>query len=481
MQGLSIQTPTTDLSVSCQHMIPEDIEIQEFSQYFNLEQLRLIRKFLISMTDQSKNPSQNNKIKIFFLNWYETFLKSLIFDVISTITRVLIGDKNFVYSSISILADFLNFVMVSVLGASKHNALLMTYVVGDVNVTIRPIRNDKLRMIGLEPKFFLEVNSIIADQYTVLVKLGNGVYGDVYLIKNIFTHQLFAFKLFEQSTDYENELWNVSYLSNIPGVVHPISTIKINLFGVDCCGYLMQYFEEGTLEQYAIKHSLHEKTPEKRNELVRIFKELVYIIRECNNNGVYHCDIKPHNVLMTLDGHPYIADWGISSVSSDNTLDCCWYRDINHLIVSEPFRDPYTWLILRNQPLTPREGEHPLEYRASFLVDIWAILLSMIWILSNGRYLICKSFDVFKKGQYFDENSQELIDQAIDSVFDDDESNKIFKDFLKEWLNIGIFKEMNESVLQDSPDFLLSIYSAFFNELDKVSPSKPKHREEESM
>jgi hypothetical protein len=66
-------------------------------------------------------------------------------------------------------------------------------------------------------------------------------------------------------------------------------------------------------------------------------------------------------------------------------------------------------------------------------------------------------------------------------VFDNDESQKLFKDFLKKWLNIRIFLEMNESTQQDNPDFLSSTYSAFFNELDMVSPSKPKRREEESV
>jgi len=424
----------------------------------------LIQKFFFSIMKPTFI-SQRQKIKIFFQEYENIFLTSTIFDVITSITYHLIPTTTL----LSDFMDFMDFVMVSVLGISKLDT--MKYVVGTISVIIKPIQNDEQFIIGLNAKFLLEKDCVIACQYLVLGILGNGVYGDVYLIKDIFTDQIFAFKLFKEPIDCDTEIANLCHLATISNVVKPVSVIEINFFGVAFCGYLMPYFDAGTLEEYAKKHSLHERTPEKRNKLLSIFWELLEILRKCHELGVCHNDIKPHNILMTKDGHPHIADWGLSSVSLDKLM---WYTDINSLIVSKPFRDPFTWWIFSQQEQT-RKGEKKPKYRASFLVDIWGILLCVIWILSNNRYLKCPIFDVFQNGEYFEKNSQILINKAIDSVLDD-KSEQDFNLFLKKWLDISVFMTLNK-VPQNDSDLLLRKYDELFEDFNNFFHREPEQTE----
>ena len=48
------------------------------------------------------------------------------------------------------------------------------------------------------------------------------------------------------------------------------------------------------------------------DELWRIVSGLATALQEAHWRGVYHMDVKPPNVLLTHDGSPIIADWGIS-------------------------------------------------------------------------------------------------------------------------------------------------------------------------
>lgn len=468
MNEINAQTSTQKPISETLQLKISDIKIIAVKEYFNQNDLRLIQKLFFSIM----NPtflSQRQKIKIFFQEYENIFLTSTIFDVITSITCHLIINKDYVFISTTLLSDFIDFVMVSVLGISKHDKdkSTMTYVVESIIPIIKPIQNDEQFIIGLNLKFLLEKDSVIACQYLVLDILGKGVYGDVYLIKDIFTDQIFAFKLFKEPIDCDTEIANLCHLANISNVVKPVSVIEIIFFGVAFCGYLMPYFDAGTLEEYAKKHSLHERTPEKRNKLLSIFWELLEILRKCHELGVCHNDIKPHNILMTEDGHPHIADWGLSSVSPDKLM---WYTDIDFLIVSKPFRDPFTWSIF-NQKKQMRKGEKQPKYRASFLADIWEIILCIISILSNDRYLKCPIFDVFQNGGYFKSFSQILINKAIDSVLD--ESEQAFNHFLKKWLDIRVFMTLNE-VPQNDSNLLLRMYDELFEDLKKFFQNEPE-------
>ena len=55
------------------------------------------------------------------------------------------------------------------------------------------------------------------------------------------------------------------------------------------------------------------------DQATSLFKEIATGMMHLHRKGVFHCDLKPGNVLLDQDGHPRVADFGQSRLSTDDT------------------------------------------------------------------------------------------------------------------------------------------------------------------
>ncbi|MCC6660220.1 MAG: serine/threonine protein kinase [Phycisphaerales bacterium] len=67
-----------------------------------------------------------------------------------------------------------------------------------------------------------------------------------------------------------------------------------------------EYVEGGTLEDWA------RGAARGRRDLVRVASGIARGVQAAHSAGVVHCDLKPANILMTSDGEPRIADFGVA-------------------------------------------------------------------------------------------------------------------------------------------------------------------------
>lgn len=146
-------------------------------------------------------------------------------------------------------------------------------------------------------------------------------------------------------------------------------------------------------------------------------------LRQCHINGVFHCDIKPHNILIDNQGKPVLADFGIGKSRNRNHW-CCSILNVRY---TPWYRDPWNW----NQ-----ERKKGLNFNVSIYSEIWALLLSFIHVLSIGQFEGNRIFSVFRDGNYFCFHSQKFINDAIDVVFSSSSFQEPCSLFFKKWLDI---------------------------------------------
>ena len=78
--------------------------------------------------------------------------------------------------------------------------------------------------------------------------------------------------------------------------------------------YVMEYLEEGSLDQYIDKHH-----PVDVESAVSVFREIALGLSHAHRKGILHCDLKPANILLDNDQRPRLADFGQSRLSHDQS------------------------------------------------------------------------------------------------------------------------------------------------------------------
>ncbi|XP_073474311.1 protein kinase C theta type-like [Aquarana catesbeiana] len=137
-------------------------------------------------------------------------------------------------------------------------------------------------------------------------KLGEGAYGKVYLATHRDTLTRVALKMVKKksmlgnptSTLIEREV--LEMVQNIPFCAQAYATFQTenHLF------FVMEYMGQGDLA-----HQI-EKTWLPLPTIRRMSAELLCGLQHLHSRGIFHRDLKPANILIHLNGHVYIADFG---------------------------------------------------------------------------------------------------------------------------------------------------------------------------
>ena len=78
--------------------------------------------------------------------------------------------------------------------------------------------------------------------------------------------------------------------------------------------YVMDFIEQGSLEDQLQKHGVYSS-----DDAVELFQEIAQGMMHLHGKGIFHCDLKPANVLLDEDAKPRVADFGQSRLSSDRS------------------------------------------------------------------------------------------------------------------------------------------------------------------
>ena len=164
--------------------------------------------------------------------------------------------------------------------------------------------NNDLTMTGGE-------NPLLAGRYQVVRQLGTGGMGSVWLAEDTqLDNKLFAVKMLPAILVSNKRAYRQLKDEALVAMrlVHP-NIVQIRAFEENNGNpfLVMDYIEGQTLDDY-----LAEKGKLSEEETIRLLKPIAAALDYAHGEGVVHRDVKPANIMIRKDGHPYILDFGIA-------------------------------------------------------------------------------------------------------------------------------------------------------------------------
>jgi serine/threonine-protein kinase len=151
--------------------------------------------------------------------------------------------------------------------------------------------------------------------YEMLEKLGQGAMGTVYKARQLSMNRLVAIK-----TLHPRLAANPDFLKRLTGEAHIAAKLSHNnivqAIDVGRAGPI-QYFVMEYVSGTTIKAELEEGKMFSEKEAVEITLQIAQALQHAHRRGLIHRDVKPANIILTLDGIAKLADLGMARETED--------------------------------------------------------------------------------------------------------------------------------------------------------------------
>jgi len=162
------------------------------------------------------------------------------------------------------------------------------------------------------------VSKIFGGRYEVLERIGDGGMAIVYKAKDLLLNRVVTIKVLREqfTTDedfirrFRREAQSAASLSH-PNIV---SIYDVGKEG-DTEYIVMEYVEGRNL-----KEIIREYAPLSTDQSINLGRQITEAIQNAHEHHIIHRDIKPHNILVTADGHAKVTDFGIARAVSSATV-----------------------------------------------------------------------------------------------------------------------------------------------------------------
>ena len=162
------------------------------------------------------------------------------------------------------------------------------------------------------------IQRVLGDRYELEEKIGSGGMADVYKAHDRLLARPVAVKILHEA--YRADAEFIERFHREAKAAAKLSHPNIvNIFDVGTAGddhyIVMEYVPGDTL-----KTKIQKEGPLDILKAVTIAKDIAAGLAHAHANSIVHCDIKPHNILMTSDGHAKVADFGIARAVTESTM-----------------------------------------------------------------------------------------------------------------------------------------------------------------
>ena len=182
--------------------------------------------------------------------------------------------------------------------------------------------------------------TMLQDRYEILEKIGSGGMSEVYKAKCHKLNRLVAIKVLK--SEFTSDATFVSKFKMeaqaAAGLSHPNI---VNIYDVvdegDIHFIVMELVEGITLKSYITKKGHLDV-----KEAIGIAIQVASGIEAAHEQHIIHRDIKPQNMLISMDGKVKVADFGIARAVSSQTMNAATVVGSVHYISPEQARGGYS-------------------------------------------------------------------------------------------------------------------------------------------
>ncbi len=220
-----------------------------------------------------------------------------------------------------------------------------------------------------------ETGKILLDGYEVMGLLGQGGMGSVYLVeRTVSSGQLYFAVKTLLSSALENEDKKRMFLRELRTWIdlpdHPnLAACRFFRTVEDRLAIFSEFVGGGSLTEWIRRKKL--LTVE---EILDVAIQFAWGLKAAHDRGVVHQDIKPSNVLMTLDGIPKVTDFGLASVRETVQIGS---------VELENIKDETEEISSSGMTLAYCSPEQILGEKISRRTDMWSWAVSILEIFTG--------------------------------------------------------------------------------------------------
>ncbi|MEO8139868.1 MAG: serine/threonine-protein kinase, partial [Gemmatimonadota bacterium] len=170
----------------------------------------------------------------------------------------------------------------------------------------------------LKDRFLETLRDFTLGEYEILLEIGSGGMASVYLAHDIQLDRKVAIKAMHPQLlqgdgmveRFRLEARTVANLSH-PNIV-PIYAVKQE---ADLLLFVMKFIEGQPLDAI-----IKGQAPLPPAMVIHILSRVADALGYAHRHGVIHRDIKPANIMVDIEGHPVVTDFGIAKVANTEGL-----------------------------------------------------------------------------------------------------------------------------------------------------------------
>lgn len=163
----------------------------------------------------------------------------------------------------------------------------------------------------MEPK-------VLGQRYEIIEHVGSGGMADVYKAHDRVLDRIVAVKILHaQLADDEEFLQRFQQeAQGAARLSHPNIVGIYDVGEEQSCHYIVMEYVAGE----TLKALIQREGPLSVELSLRIAREIACALSHAHAHHLVHCDIKPHNILVTADGRVKVADFGIARAITSTTV-----------------------------------------------------------------------------------------------------------------------------------------------------------------